>query len=260
MAKENIIISDFDLFTDSMKALVTTVGAAKFTINEAGLAIYGTAEKKIARCELTTNAIYSNNPVEFSLMDLQKFVKILMTVKDIHEGDYSNFKFIYDAPFIKFESKKFKTKLHTDQFEKIESWVSKKIETKMTPVFEFTTTSDMIKRINSHSFIFGGNTDDLRVYLETKADMENNTLFATLGNKSTELNNELTIKCGLVTLGKLEKTIILDLQRLNLFNAIPSDSIKISLMNVNVLVGKQKILGKNDSYFCFDIYCGILKS
>lgn len=57
--------------------------------------------------------------------------------------------------------------------------------------------------------------------------MENNAVFATIGNKETDLNNEMTLKLGLVTFGKADpnRPIILDLERLNLFNACPSNQL-----------------------------------
>lgn len=76
-------------------------------------------------------------------------------------------------------------------------------------MFEFTTTSDLIKRVNSHQFIFN-NPNDIRVYLETHEEMENNALFATIGNRSNNLNNEMTLKFGIVTSGKLDRVLTLD--------------------------------------------------
>ena len=85
---------------------------------------------------------------------------------------------------------------------------------------EFITTSDYIKRINSHSFIFD-DIEKTRIYLTQDKDMEKNSVFATVGNKSTNLNNEITLKLGLLSFGGLEdREIILDLERLNLFNAL----------------------------------------
>ena len=87
-------------------------------------------------------------------------------------------------------------------------------------MFEITTTSDMIKNINGHSYIFKDG-DQLRVYLETKDDMENNTLFASIGNRESDLNNEMTLKFGLVTFGSLnDKALTLDLERVNLLNSV----------------------------------------
>lgn len=257
---KQILVNDFSLFADVMKSATKIVDSAKFIINENGLSIYG-ARGKIARCELVTNSIYSQTPVEFSILDLNMFVKILGTIKEIHEDDYSDFKFVIDGSFIKFSSKKFKTKLTTCNEDVISKWVSKKIEAQLVPVFEFKTTGDLIRRINSHQFIFS-DPNNLRVYLETKQDMENNAVFATVGNKENNLNNELTLKLGLVTSGKIPdgRNLVLDLERLNLFNAFPSDSITISLMNMNVLVSKTNVAGKNNSYFSLSIYNTILKA
>ena len=130
----------------------------------------------------------------------------------------------------------------------------------MNPVFEFTTTSDLIKRINSHSYIFD-DAEALRIYLETKRDMENNSLFASIGNRSNNLNNEMTVKFGIVTFGKLEdRELIIDLDRLQLFNAVQSNEIKISLMDKNVLVSKVRQTGKNDSYFSIVVYNSLLRN
>lgn len=121
---------------------------------------------------------------------------------------------------MRFQSKKFKTKLTTCNEDVIGKWLSKKVETEMKPVFEFTTTSDLIKRVNNHSYVFQ-DADKLRIYLETKDDMENNSLYATIGNKESELNNEIVLKFGLVTFGSLDgKSLTIDLERMNLFNSI----------------------------------------
>lgn len=258
--KNVLKINDFNLFLDAMKATSKIIESAKFIINENGMAIYS-SRNNIARCEISTNAIYSDEPLSFSILDLHMFVKVLQTIREVHKDDFSDLTLAFDSPFIKVKSKKFKTKLNTCDDDIIEKWISKKIETKLEPVFEFTTSSDLIKQISGHSFIFADQSA-IRVYLETHNDMENNTIFATIGNKTTNLNNEITMKFGMVTYGKIPdgRNIILDLERLSLFNCVNSNEIKISLMNLNVLVSKIKILGKNDSFFALNIYNTILKN
>ncbi len=264
MVRTPIELSDFNLFAEVLKSAVKIVDSAKILIGPQGLEIYG-ARDKIARCELASNCVTSKEPIEFCLESLAMFNKVVATVRDVHEGDYSELKFMFDSPFLRFESKKFKTKYGTCNEATIGKWVSKKVETPLEPVFEFTTTSDMIKRVNSHAFMFS-DSKTVRVYVETKDDMETNAVFATLGNKETALNNEITTKLGLVTSGTLNpenakpRKIILDLERLNLFNAVQAPDIKISLMNLNVLVSKSKILGKNGSWFDLTIYNTMLKS
>ena len=259
MVKENIQIGDFNLFIDSMKSLVKFAKAAKFSIDENGLVIY--AKNNCARCELQTNAISSKKLIEINVADLQMFLKILMTVKEVHENDYSDFKFIFDGSFIRFESKKIKTKLITTRDSAIiENWISKKLVTPLTPVFEFSTTSDIIKKLNSHSFIMP-DIDALRIYLSTDKDLEKNVLYATLGNEANNLNNSITLKFGLITFGSLEdKKLILDFERINIFNMIPSNDIKIQLMDKNVLVSKIQVNGKNGTTLNVTIYNSLRKS
>lgn len=258
--KSDILISDFNLFYDVIKSTSKVVDSAKIHIGENGLEIYS-ARAKIARCEITSNAVYTNKPIDFAIADLNLLLKILGTIKDVHNGDFSDFKFTIDLPFIRFASKKFKTKIHTDELAKIEKWVSEPIKAQLKPVCEFTTTPEFIKRLNSHTFIFS-NPETLRVYLDTKADMEKNVIFATLGNNETNLNNELTLKFGLINSGAIpeNKTLVVDIERLNLFNITSASEIKIALMDKNVLVSKQHIVGKNDTYFNVNLYNSLLKA
>ncbi len=115
---------------------------------------------------------------------------------------------------------------------------------------------------NAHSFICE-KVEDLRIYFNLHDDMEKNTLFATLGNKESRLNTEMTFKFGIVNAGKLspDRQLILDLEHLNLFNAIQANEIKIFLPEkYNMLVSKVKVLGKNDTYFNMNIYNALLKN
>lgn len=260
MAKHEITVKDFNLFCEVMKSTAKIVDSAKFILSDVGLEIYG-AHGRIARCEITTNAISSKEPFSFAVESLSTFNKIISTVKEVHDGDYSGLKFTYDGSSIRFSSKKFKTKLTTQVEETISKWISKKVETVMEPLFEFTTTPDFIKRLNNHSFMFT-NAKDVRVYLETNSEMENNAVFATLGNKNVEIGNEMTLKFGLVNAGAVPegKSIIIDFERLNLFNTVPVNDIKIAYTNYNCLVSKTSVSGKDGAFFNLNMYCTLLKS
>lgn len=269
MAKEQLILNDFDLLLDMLKSVNKIVKSARFNIDENGLAIYGAFERSV-RCELTTNAIASESPMSFSIEDLQKFTKILSTVADVHDKDYSQLKIFVDMPSIKVESKRIKTKYSTCNDALISDWVANKLTTEMTSVVEFTTTSDIIRKICGHSFLFA-DPKYAKVYLETKRDMENNVVFATLGNRETDLNNELTLKFGLITSGTLDildddgnatdsRTLIVDLQRLTMFNTVQSDSIHITLTNMNVLKSVVNVSGKNSAFGTIIVYTGLLKN
>ena len=257
--KNQVLIKDFDLFFEAIRATSKILESAKITVSDTGLTIYGVKDR-IARCEIQSNAISATQEISFSILNLGTLVKVLQTIKEIHSGDFTDFKMLVDQSQIRFSSKKFKTKLQCCNEDVIQQWISKKVEVEMNPVFEFTTTSDLIKRINSHSYIFD-DAEALRIYLETKRDMENNSLFASIGNRSNSLNNEMTLKFGIVTFGKLEdRELIIDLDRLQLFNAVQSNEIKISLMDKNVLVSKVRQTGKNDSYFSIVVYNSLLRN
>lgn len=259
MARIQIEIRDFDLLCEVLRAASRIVDAAKLQIGPSGLEIYG-ARSKIARCELASNAVSAPEPVEFSVESLQLFLKTLSSARDIHAGDYSGIKFFYDRPFARIESKKFRTKFSSCNENIISQWVSRKIDTQMTPVFEFTGSSEMIKRINQHSFMFSS-PKDVRVYLETRDDMEVNTVSATLGNRETQLNNEITLKFGLVTSGSLAgRRVILDLERLSLFGAVQTDRIDFQFMDLNCLVGRVRVMGADGAFFNLAVYSTVLKA
>lgn len=260
MAKKTIEIRDFALFAESMKALSKVVNSAKFIISDVGLSTYGVAPDRIARSELETTSIYSKKPIEFAIEDLQMFNKIISTVKDAHDGDFTSLVFCYEQPFIKFESKKVKLKCHSISEDKIEQWISKKVTTQMTSVFDFTTTPAYIKNVNGHSFLFS-DPKSIKVYIETRPDMDTNVVYATIGNREVESGNEATLKFGIVNYGAIPegRNIIIDPQRLALLNMASIPEIKVSLMDYNCLVTNFAFEGKNNASSHINIYCTMFK-
>lgn len=258
MANE-INIKDFNLFFEVMKTASKLVDAAKLHFSPNGLEIYG-ARDTAARVELTTNAVSSNDEFDFCIDNISMLNRVLSTAKEIHGDDFSELKIGYSRPNLNFKSKKFKMKYSTCNESTISKWISKKIETKMQTLFEFKTSNDLIKRTNGHSFLF---TDSkaIKVYLETKDDMEANAVFATLGNKDVDIGKEITMKFGFVTLGSIPdgKRLIIDLERMNLFNCIQSNDIKIGYMDKGCLLSQAQVQGKDGAYFNLNIYCTLLK-
>jgi hypothetical protein len=137
--------------------------------------------------------------------------------------------------------------------------ISQKVKAQLTPVFEFTTSSKQIKYVNSHSFI-STDPEAVRVYLSTEKDMENNVLYARIGNDANELNNSITLKLGLVNSGTLgDRKLIINFDRLNLFNVVESDDILVQLMDKNVLVNTVSVSSKKTSAsFKFVLYTSLL--
>ena len=273
MAKQqiNIVeinIVDFDLFYEVLKTASKVMKSMKMIINSGGIEIYGTTPERIVRAELTSNSVTSADQVEVAIEDIQKFNKIVGTVIDVHAGDYSNLKFFVDMPSIKFESKKFKTKYSTIDPAVISDWITNKFKTELTPVFEFTTTNDLIKRLANHSFMFTV-PKDVRVHIATHAEMENNVVYGTLtnGNTGSTLGNEITLKLGLATFGTLTdqdtnetRSLIIDLPRLTTIGIMPTSDIHVSVSSINVIKASTKMSGKNGTFFNLSIYTGLLKS
>ena len=244
------------LFNSAIKSFNKLANEAKFQINGDGLTIYG--KNAFARGEFFTDSVYSKAELEFCLNDLAIFIKILDTALDVHENNDEGISIFFDSPFVKIESKKFKTKLITVKEDIISNSIAQKIKTILTPVFEFVTTSQQIKYINQHAYI-SNDSSMSRIYLETNADMENNIIYARIGNDNDALNNTMTLKIGMVSFGSIEgKKLIINFDRLSLFNIIQSNEIKVQLMDKNVLVNTIQETGKNDSKYKFTIYTSLL--
>ena len=62
-----ISVVDFNLFLEVMKSTSKIVSSAKINVDENGLQIYG-ARERIARCEITSNSIYSDSPISFFIL------------------------------------------------------------------------------------------------------------------------------------------------------------------------------------------------
>ena len=257
MSRENIQIRDFELFYEIVRSLTKMAEGVKFMFDQNGLVVY--AKNDYSKCNLTSNVASSQNPVEFCISELATFLKILTTVKEMYKDDYDSVRISFEQPFIKIESGKFKTKIAACDEQRIVKFVAKKISTELSPMLEFTTSSNLIKAINSHSFIFQSSSD-ARVYVTTESDMQNNTIFATIGNESNPLANSLTLELGLINSGTLTKPdgtilkVILDFNRLNILNMVPSDEIKVMVAKERpVLVSKITKNGKNDTFFSIEI-------
>ena len=254
MSKEIVKISDFLTVCDIVKSLTRMSDGVKFSINDCGLTVY--AKNDFSKCELTSNALVSDTPVDFCIGDLAMFMKILTTVKDLYGSEgYAGVKLSYDRPFVRIESKKFKTKLATVEEERIQNFIGTKVKHELSPQLELTTSSDKIRSINSHSFIFS-DTSSARIYLVTEGDMQNNTVFARIGNESNDLANSVTLELGMLNSGTLgDRKVILDFGRLNILNMVPSDEIRVELAKeFPVLVSRVRKTGQNGTFFNVNIY------
>lgn len=254
MAKTLIKIADFLIVCDIIKSLNRMSDGVKFSINDCGLTVC--AKNDFSKCELTSNALVSDVPIDFCVGDLSMLTKILTTIKDLYGSEgYAGVKLFYDKPFIRVESKKFKTKLATVDEDRIQNFIGTKVRHELAPQLELTTSSDKIRSINSHSFIFS-DTSSARIYLVTEDDMQNNTVFAKIGNEGNDLANSVTLELGMLNYGSLgDRKVILDFGRLNILNMVPSDEIHVELAKgFPVLVSKVKKTGQNGTFFNVNIY------
>ena len=253
-----IKINDFDLFDKSIKAISKVVPACKFTINQDGLTIY--SQNTFARSELTTNAITTNSEVSVGVRDLNMLLRINKLVIKEHNKKYDGLQMFIDGSFLNFRSTKVKAKVSTIKEDIIRNNISSKITTPLQSVFEFATNSETIKQINSHQFIFP-DVESGRIYIKIDDEMEKNTVYAELNNKVNNFSNSITLKFGDIIVGELDRELIIDFERLVLFNIIDSDEIVIKLMDKNVLISEIHIDDEDkDTYMFMKIYNSMRKS
>ncbi len=255
MEKHVIKINDFGMFVESVKSLTKMSESAKFNVSENGLVVNG--KNSFSKCELTTDAIASDSSFFFCIKELGTFVRVLNTVKDIQDEDFTDLKVVYDGSFVKFSSKKIKTKYSVCQEAAITDCISSPAH-EMTTKCEFTTTSDYIKRVNSHTFMFK-DLSSVRIYLDKNHEMENNAIYATIGNAENDLENSMTVKVGLLNYGDFDEKVIIDFDRLNIFNMMPSDDIRLHLMNEKkAIMSETNKTGKNGTFFKLKVYVWLL--
>jgi len=254
MAKENIKINDFSLFCEIVKSLSKMSDGAKFTVNDCGLTVY--ARNDYSKCELTSNSITSDKELSFCIGNLNMLLRIITTLSEIYGDNASDsVKMYFDTPFIKFESKKFKTKLGTVEEANIRNFITSKVQTELSSQLEFTTNTNIIRTINNHTFVTN-DQNGARIYLTTEKDMENNVIYARIGNDNNDLENSATLELGLITSGVMcDYKAIIDIKRLLILNMLPSDDIKVQLAKERpILVSRVQKTGKNDTFFNINIY------
>lgn len=257
---QNIYIKDFSIFEQTLLALLKIVPSAKFIINETGLTIHSC--NAYARCSVFTNSVTSDIELNISIKDISTVAKTLSLIKD-EDGKKNKdvtgvVNATYDGTFIYINTKNIKTKIITVKEEVIQNTISKAVTTVLTPVLEFKTTSDNIKKVLSNSFMFN-DVENIRVYLNKHADLQQNCIYAEVTNKTNRLSNNITVKLGDITLGDIKEDIILDFERLTVFNLFKNDSIVIKLMDKPFLVADLSI-SKNDIFSKFTLYNSIRKS
>jgi hypothetical protein len=233
-------VGDFDLFSMTIKALAKLVPAAKFVINGNGYSIF--SKNAFARIETYSSVLHTTNDstVEFCINDLAKFNKVLASIKREFGEETIKINLKVTDKHISIESSKIKVKFITVREETIENYiVQTAVSTVLTPVFKFYTTSELIRNMNSNSFMFS-DLDNIRIYLQgPQADMDNNVLYGKMASVNGNFSNEIISKLGYITFGKLaDRQIIIDSERLSAFNLIDSDNIEISLMDKPFLVSK----------------------
>jgi len=249
--KATIKINSMNLLCDALRALNKVAKAAKFSINDAGLSVYG--KNGFSKCDIVTNSIVSDEPVEFCIPSVQNLIKLLGTAQELHKDDLSKVGMSFSENCLRITSKKMKTRINTCDPDTIKDSVGHANKGVYTPKFEFITTADEIKRINNHTFLFN-ETGQIRIYLEQKDDMEGNSVFATITDPANELSNTITLQMGLADYGKLDSRIVLDFERLNILNIKGSDEMRIQLLQERPILMSSVSGNEGDSTLSIKVY------
>ena len=241
---EQLKIRDFPLFLDTLEAAGKITQNVKLSFDAAGFKIY--CKNVFARGEFVSTSVYSDNECSFCTNDVTLFIRVLKAAADSKKENsepLSDINMSLDEPFFRINDKKFKTKLTTCSEDIIQNSISRPVQTEMRTLFQFTTDSTTIRKINQNGFIFK-DPAMARVYLETNhPEMDKNVVWARIDNDENNQNNSMTLKLGLLNdiaddfEQKPNDKLIIDFDRLSLFNIVPDAGlIKIRLTDKNVLV------------------------
>ena len=257
---QKIYIKDFSILEQTLVAILKIVPSVKLIFNDTGLTIHSC--NAYARCSVFTNSTYSDEELSLCIKDVSTLTKTLSLIKD-EEGKKKTesnnvIEASYDGTFIYLNTKNVKTKIITVKEEVIQNNISKAVTTTLTPVLEFKTSTDSIKKVLGNSFMFT-DVENIRVYLNQHDDLQQNCIYAEVTNKTNRLSNNITVKLGDITLGKVTEDIILDFERLSVFNLFKNDNIVIQLMDKPFLVANLSI-AKDDIFAKFTVYNSLRKS
>jgi len=254
---KNIYIKDFDILDQTLSAVLKLVPSFKLMFNQTGLTIH--CCNSFARCSVFTNSATSDEDITLCIKDGAIFTKTLDVIKK-EEGKKvsSNVTLTYDDTFIHIKTKTVKTKIITVKEEVIQNTVAKAVVSQLTPVLEFKTSSDNIKKVLSNGYMFT-DPESIRVYLNQQEEMMQNCVYAEVTNKTNRLSNNITVKLGDITIGSIKEDLIIDFDRLGAFNLFKSDNIVIQLMDKPFLVAELS-LNKDNMFSKFTVYNSLRKS
>lgn len=238
-------IADFDMFVESMKALTSAVEGIKLTVGSEQTKVM--AKNPVARLKMTTNALTSDEDVEFCIADLPSFVKVLQ-IGQAKLGEKDKITLEIDEGFIKIKSKPYKAKFALVKEEVILNYVDKEFNAELDEQCTFVTTADNIKELRRSAFIFP-DTDVARIYLF--ADESNKSkLKAELNNRNNPYSNAITVDFGQIQSGELKEDIILNFDRVDMFTLFDKvKDIEMMLPTLKALTSTQKITNKDGDVF-----------
>jgi hypothetical protein len=238
-------INDFNMFVEAMKAMTTAVEGIKLIVGKEQSRVL--SKNPVARLKMTTNALTSDEDVEFCIADLPSFVKVLQ-IGQAKLGEKDKITLEIDNGFIKIKSKPYKAKFALVKEEVILNYIDKEFSAELTERCTFTTTAENIKELRRSAFIFP-DSEVARIYLF--ADEKNKAnLKAELNNRNNPYSNAVTVDFAKVTSGELTDDVILNFDRMEMFTLFDQvKEIEMILPEIKALTSTQKITSKDGETF-----------
>jgi hypothetical protein len=238
-------INNFDMFVESMKALSSAVEGIKVIVGKEQAKVL--SKNPVSRLKMTTNAISSEEEVSFCIGDLISFVKVLQIAQSKLE-DNDKISLELGDGFIKVSSKPFKSKFSLVKEEVILNYVDKEFNSVIEEKCKISTSAENIKELRRSSFIFS-DQNVARVYLFADEDNKSK-LKAELNNRSNPYSNAITVDFGKIQSGSLEKDVVLNFNRLDMFTLFDQiDDIEMIVPDIQALTSTQKITSKDGEVF-----------
>ena len=206
-------------------AAMRVVPDGKFIFSKGGCSLKMINEAQTIRAFLSTDSVHGDEDSEFAFQDMSKLHKSLSLISNVEnktacelEFDGSSVRYASDVDF----------KLKVVRPDIIERYVTQDITAKLSKVYSFSTTSDLVKRALQCTAIV--NDPDSKVYFSKSGSK----VLAEIDDKKNSLANRVAVPISDSIDGCLSEAAAITLDNFKSFNLLTSNKIDVTYTDKRV--------------------------
>lgn len=209
------------------KVIPSGIGGCKFNITPEECTTALINESETVRSFLSTNAMTSPVPIEFSFQDVTKLVKVLGSFS---KGTKNNvIEIMFNDNHLAYKGE-IDFKLKTVQYEKIEKYVSKGLKSELKDLWNAELQSALMANIASYSSIIYSTGNKMNLTQRGADDV-----IATVIDPNNKFSDTIGLPIGKLRTGNIETPLWISIDTFSLFSLIPAESVQIAFTDKNVL-------------------------